>query len=93
MTRTMAMHFKTITIVTLGTIYTVEQAMMTSSCSWKWSGRIGRVRCCGFLYCDPMGRQKSYVEQYDYSKCYKGQNPHHYMSHMYRHGDLLKKKL
>lgn len=68
-------------IFTLGTISTVEQAMMAGFDSWRWSGRIGRVRCYGFLYCYPMGCQKSYVEQNDHNKCNKGKKSKSYPRH------------
>lgn len=83
----MYMHFwpKLFTILTLGTIQTVEQAMMTgSSCRW-WSGRIGRVRdyVCSicFLFFDPIWRKKSNIEEKNHEKCTKYKASKHYVRH------------
>lgn len=83
----MTIHVLTITIFTVGTISTVEQAMMTGSCSWRWRGRIGWVWSHCFLYCNPMGRRQSHVEQNDYNECDEGKKSKHHV----RHGDLLKR--
>lgn len=76
---------KLFTILTLGTIQTVEQAMMTgSSCRW-WSRRIGRVRyyVCSicFLFFDPIWRKKSNIEEKNHEKCTKCKASKHYVRH------------